>query len=209
MWSFLTKGGVFIYPLLACSVVALAIIIERLISLHKIKRNLNDFLCLLGQTIKGKSMNEALKVCEISTLSLARIYHKGISGVIDKLPRDKVRQIFQESSAVELPWLEKGWGILSVIAQVSPLIGFLGTVSGMIRAFQEIQKLAAVGQAIGPGDLAGGIWEALITTVVGLVIAIPAYIMLAYFRSVVGNLTLEMERLAIEIVNYDLVSGLN
>lgn len=208
MWSFLTKGGIFIYPLLACSVVALAIIIERFISLHKIKRNLNSFLCLLAETIKGKSMNEALKVCQQTNLSLARIYHKGISGVIDKLPRDKVRQIFQESSAVELPGLEKGLGILSVIAQVSPLIGFLGTVSGMIRAFQEIQKLAAVGQAIGPGDLAGGIWEALITTVVGLVIAIPAYIMLAYFRSVVAKLTMEMERLAIEIVNYDLASGL-
>jgi len=87
------------------------------------------------------------------------------------------------------------------------LLGLLGTVSGMITAFKMIQEKAASGIAVNPGDLAGGIWEALITTAAGLVIAIPAYVAYNYLVGRVNNIVLEMEETSTEIINVLIAGG--
>ncbi|MCK4908800.1 MAG: MotA/TolQ/ExbB proton channel family protein [Planctomycetes bacterium] len=209
MWDFISRGGFFIYPLLLCSILALGIIIERFFTLYLTRKKLISFLKNLNEIVKKGSLAEAIEACEKSGLNLALIYKSGLAALKKQKsqrrsttgdPKEQVKTALQESAALELPSLEKNLGILSNIAHIAPLLGFLGTVTGMINAFQRIQEMANVGQGTGPGDLAGGIWEALLTTAIGLVIAIPTYVAYAYFRSVVTKTIGLMERNAVELV---------
>src|SRR5689334_20812085 len=108
----------------------------------------------------------------------------------------------EDASLYEIPKLESRLGALSTIAHVSPLLGLLGTVTGMTACFHTIQVRTASLNPVTPGDLAGGIGEALITTVAGLMVAIPTYIAYNYLVSRVNYFILEMERAATELVNY-------
>lgn len=202
MWEFISKGGFLIYPLLLCSIVSLAVIIERFISLRKFYRSLNLFLDQFNRSLAEKNFSEALKLCETSKSLLARIYQRGLNTYQSQsrtetdadINKETVRQTMQEIATLELPLLDKNLKILSNIAHIAPLLGFLGTVVGMIKAFKDIQNLAALGEAIGPGSLAGGIWEALITTAIGLSIAIPTYLAHSYFSNYVDKLINHMEK---------------
>ncbi len=100
----------------------------------------------------------------------------------------------------EIPRLEKNIPVLSTIAYIAPLLGLLGTVTGMAKCFQTIQAKAAAAAPLGLGDLAGGIWEALVATIVGLLVAIPAAIAYNYFTTRVGRFISEMERSSAEVV---------
>ena len=91
--------------------------------------------------------------------------------------------------------------ILSTIAHITPLLGLLGTVVGMVRCFQVIQEKSTSLNPVSPGDLAGGIWQALVTTVAGLAVAIPAYVAYNYLINKVDGFVLEMERSATDLVN--------
>jgi biopolymer transport protein ExbB len=101
----------------------------------------------------------------------------------------------------EVPRLEKNLNALATIAHISPLLGLLGTVTGMLRCFQIIQQKATTLNPVNPGDLAGGIWEALITTVAGLIVAIPTYVAYNYLVNQADNLVLDMETAATELIN--------
>ncbi|GAG22375.1 unnamed protein product, partial [marine sediment metagenome] len=99
------------------------------------------------------------------------------------------------------PLLGKNLGVLATIAHIAPLLGLLGTVVGMLKAFQVIEGKAMSMVPVNPGDLAGGIWEALITTVAGLSVAIPTYVAYNYLVSRVDSFVLDMEKSATELVN--------
>jgi biopolymer transport protein ExbB len=107
----------------------------------------------------------------------------------------------EDASLYEIPTLEKNLTALATVAHISPLLGLLGTVTGLVRCFQVIQLKSSSFTPVNPGDLAGGIWEALITTVAGLIIAIPMFVIYNYLVSRVNNFILEMERSATEVVN--------
>lgn len=222
MWEYIGKGGVFIYPLVFCSILALGIIIERFITLRRTREKVGGLINRLneaigldptestGHEVVDSKINNAIRICENAGTNLANIYKSGLLAIqqerknptqTEPFDKEKVKNAFQESAGLELPSLEKNLGILSTIAHIAPLLGFLGTVAGMIRAFQEIQRLAAGGEAIGPGDLAGGIWEALITTAVGLVIAIPTYVAYSCFKGYTAKIVEKMERGAVEMVD--------
>jgi biopolymer transport protein ExbB len=120
--------------------------------------------------------------------------HDGSPGEID--------EVMTEAAHGETPAVERHLRWLSTLAQVSTLLGLLGTVTGLVRAFQVIQaKSGSSGNPVSPGDLAGGVWEALITTVAGLIIAIPAIVAYNYFASRVSEVQFEMEKAA------DIVTG--
>ena len=110
----------------------------------------------------------------------------------------EMKEAVEEVSLHEVPRLGKNLVIISTVAHISPLIGLLGTVSGMIRAFMKIQEKSGL---VNPGDLAQGIWVALITTAAGLVVAIPAYVAYNYLASRVDGQVLDMERCATDMIN--------
>jgi len=107
----------------------------------------------------------------------------------------------EDAGLHEVPRLEKNLGVLATIAHIAPLIGLLGTVTGMVRAFQVIEQKAVAMTPVNPGDLAGGIWEALITTVAGLAVAIPTYVAYNFLVTKVDGFVLEMEKSATDLVN--------
>lgn len=193
------KGGPVMWPILVCSIVAFAIAIERIITLRRTRTAFRRFVEALKPLCERGSLQEALRHCEASPLGLAHIFRAAV--LATGLPKREIRERVDEVAQLELPDLEKRLGILATIAQVAPLLGLLGTVTGMIRAFQAIQAVTASGAGVNPGHLAGGIWEALITTVAGLCVAIPAYIFYNWLVVESGRFIADVERASVEVVN--------
>lgn len=200
MWQIFLKGGPLMWPILLCSVFALAIIIERMWYLRKIKIDTRQFLNRILDKMKRHQIKEALEICEMRKNPISQILKAGILKY-DR-GRQHIKQAIEDAALYEEPHLEKNMTALATIAHISPLLGLLGTVVGLVRCFQVIQAKSTLLAPVSPGDLAGGIWEALLTTVAGLVIAIPAFVAYNYLVSRVNNFMLEMEKASTELVNF-------
>jgi len=199
MWDFIIKGGPLMGLIILCSIIAFAIFIERMAHLHRAKIDTDKFVDEISSMIKRNRIMEALDKCNTTPGPIAHIMKMGI--LKHDRTREEIRESIQDAGIHEVPRLEKNLGILATIAHISPLLGLLGTVTGMVKAFQVIQQQAVSMMPINPGDLAGGIWEALITTVAGLSVAIPTYVVYNYLVSKVDGFVLDMEKSATELVN--------
>ena len=199
MLEIFQKGGPIMYLIFLTSILAVAVIFERLWHLHRAKIDTNKFMDSISNTLKRNRIMEAIELCEQTPGPIAHI----VKAAILKHDRSKqeIKEAIEDAGIHEIPRLEKNLGILSTIASITPLLGLLGTVVGMVHAFQIIQEKATALSPVSPGDLAGGIWEALLTTVAGLIVAIPAFIIYNYLVSRVENMTLDMERSATDLVN--------
>jgi biopolymer transport protein ExbB len=195
LWSFIVKGGLIMVPILLCGVLVLGIIIEKIISLRNSEIDNEKFIGTLEELLKKRKIKESLELCNSINKPVPRIIKAGL--MKSDRSRDEIQGSINVAAEYEIPVLEKYLGILATIATVAPLLGLLGTVTGLIRAFMVIQSK---GGLVNPGDLAGGIWEALVTTVVGLIVAIPAYISYNYFVNRVNNIILQMEKSATRLM---------
>lgn len=201
MWQLFLAGGPVMWPILLCSVFALAIILEKILYLYKIKIDSREFLNNILDKMKHHRVKEALQICDgANNAPIANILKAGILKY-DR-PRAQIKEAIEDAALYEVPRLEKNLAALATIAHISPLLGLLGTVTGMVRCFQTIQAKATSFNPVSPGDLAGGIWEALLTTVAGLIVAIPAYFAYNYLVNRVNGFILEMERASTEFVNF-------
>lgn len=194
IWSFLVKGGILMIPLLICSVLSLAIIIEKLITLRKKKVIVPEVKSVVENIESEEDIPLALSVCKkhksvLSNLIILVLKHKGTS-------YSQMREELSDSGRQEIRSLERGLGILETIAAVAPVLGLLGTVVGMIKVFSVI-SVQGVGEA---SALSGGISEALITTAVGLSVGIPALIFFNYFASKAEELILDIENISNELL---------
>ena len=199
MLDILIKGGILMIPLLFCSVLALAIIIEKFIALRVIEARSHRFVEKTRSIINGNEDNKIEKVlalCEMTSSPLARILKAGIQK--RNKGKEEVKEAIQEAGSLEIPYLEKWLKVLGTIVTVAPLIGLLGTVMGMIKAFNVI-AVQGTGE---PGALAGGIAEALITTAVGLTIAIPALIFYNYFMHRTDKIIRNFEIVSSEFIDF-------
>jgi biopolymer transport protein ExbB len=180
--DYFQKGGMLMYPLLLCSLFALTLIMERFFYYRKFKINLGSWFDDLIK--KPDQINQKLQN-----------YPHPVSRVLEEINQNQesdkkdLEIIAQESAEKELQKLQRNLKPLGVIATLAPLIGLLGTVMGIMKAFL---KTAESGK-VDPTLLAGGIWEALITTCAGLIIAIPCWAFYYYFESRVDRLTFLME----------------
>ena len=199
MWSFILKGGPIMGLIILCSVVAFAVFLERMWYLRNAQIDTNKFMEEIAGKLKNNKIMEALDMCNVTRGPIARILKAGVIKY-DKT-RHEIKEAIEDAGIHEVPLLEKNLGIMATIAHISPLLGLLGTVVGMLKAFQVIEEKAMGMVPVNPGDLAGGIWEALITTVAGLSIAIPTYVAYNYLVSRVGNFVLDMEKSATGLTN--------
>lgn len=184
-------GGPFMHPLLLFSLIALVVIIERAFALWKARINTQEFIARVRTALlKRRNVKEAITVSEEFQGPIASIMKAGL--IKYGRPQEEIERTIEAASAHELARLERGLGVLATVANVAPLVGFLGTVSGMINSFDA---LAQAGLS-NPGLVAKGISEALITTAGGLVVAVPVLIAFNYFTSQVGKFVLEMETAA-------------
>jgi biopolymer transport protein ExbB len=200
LWQVFLAGGPVMWPILFCSIFALAIALEKFWHLHKINIDTQDFLNKILDKMKRHDIKEALQVCDNTKSPIANILKAGILKY-DR-PRPQIIEAIEDASLYEIPRLEKNLTALASIAHVSPLLGLLGTVTGMVRCFQVIQAKATTFHPVSPGDLAGGIWEALLTTVAGLIVAIPTFVVYNYLVSRINHHILEMEKASTELVNF-------
>jgi biopolymer transport protein ExbB len=188
-------GGPIMWVLLLGSILAVAVFVERLILFHRSTVNVDRFLKGIANLLRSGRHQEALERCDESYGPAVRVIQAAI--IKRKLPKNELREIVQEVAQLQMPRLEANIPLLSTVGHISPLLGLLGTVMGMIKAFQELNKAMGASPI---NDLAAGIWEALVTTAFGLVVAIPAYVAYNYLATRLNQLTTDMERCGIEIM---------
>lgn len=185
----LARGGWVMIFIGLSSVIGVAIFIERMIVLRKARINYSSFLMRLTSYIEKNNLKEALFLCSETPGPVSRVMEKGIRMIGHT--KEDIREAITSAGSAEIFGLERGLGILGTVAGVAPLIGFLGTVTGMIQAFMKIEEL---GGNVNATVLAGGIWEALITTAAGLIVGIPAMIGYNYLVGKVKRFILEIEQ---------------
>jgi len=194
MWEIILAGGPVMWPIILCSVVAAAIVLERLWTLQRkrvIPRELTDRIWKL---VESQGLNDRHIEALGHNSPLGRVLAAGLAH--REHGREIMKEAIEDTGRHVVHELERFLGTLGTIAAVSPLLGLLGTVTGMIQAFEAIS-------AEGVGDpqiLAGGIGTALITTAAGLIVAIPALFAYRYLRGVVDLLVVEMEKEAMKLV---------
>ena len=199
MWELIIKGGPIMGLIIICSIIAFAVFLERVWYLRHAKIDTGNFMKNISYKVRSNRVMDAVDMCNSTKGPIARILKSGIMKY-DK-PREDIKEAIMDAGVHEMPLLEKNLGVLATIAHIAPLLGLLGTVVGMLKAFQVIEGKAMSMVPVNPGDLAGGIWEALITTVAGLSIAIPTYVAYNYLVSRVETFVVDMEKSATELVN--------
>ena len=196
LFSIFLKGGILMWPILLCSIIGLAVVIDRYVVIRKAKINVPAFMVRIRGFIKKKDISGAVSHCMEEKSPVANVVRKGLKKY--KLGHERVKESIENAGSQEVSKLEKGLPILATISGIAPLLGFLGTVTGMISAFMRIEDLQG---SANPSDLAGGIWEALITTAFGLIVGIPALAFYNYFVSAVKKLVGEIEMVANDVVD--------
>lgn len=180
--------------LLGCSVLAVAVILERLWHYRKIKMNPTVFMERIRSSVQHGKFEDAINFCTYHNTPLTNVIKVGLSNH-DKMP-DSVAEMMESARMLERITLEKFLGVLGTLGNSAPFIGLLGTVIGIIRAF----KLLEVAGSAGPTAVMVGIAEALVTTAMGLFVAIPCAIMFNYFMNKVKNFYTEMDVASKELV---------
>lgn len=194
----------FIMPVLIfCSLIALFIIIERLLHLHRAQINVPEFIRGLNNVIKRKSILEAIAICDETPGPVAHV----IRAVLIRGSRDEgeMRKAAEEASIAEMARLEKRMKTLITVAHMTPLLGLLGTVFGMMGLFEEMQQ---VGQFVSTAKMAEHVWSALVTTAAGLTVGIPAYAFYNLLVAKIESLTGDMNTAANEIINTIITSDI-
>jgi biopolymer transport protein ExbB len=199
MWETIQKGGPMMYLIILSSVIAFGVVIERLYTLNKASIDADRFMDEITKVLKRNKIIEAIEMCNSTPGPIAHIIKAGI--LKHDRSRLEIKEAVEEAAQLEIPRLEKHLPILATIAHIAPLLGLLGTVTGMIRSFQVIQQKAVAMVPVNPGDLAGGIWESLLATVAGIAVAIPTHVMYNYLLSQVDSLTYDMERSSTDLLN--------
>jgi biopolymer transport protein ExbB len=188
VWQFLAKGGIIMIPLALCSVWGLAIVIEKAFSLRRKNVIIPEIVSVIDNIKGPDDIGLALSICEKHEGPFANIIRVGLEN--RDLTKDEIKEVLLDQGRQEVRTLERGLLSLETVAGISPLLGLLGTVIGILKVFNVISDLG-VGQA---AALSGGISEALITTIVGLSIGIPAVVALNYYTSRAEELILEIEK---------------
>ena len=192
-WNIIMECGIIMWVILACSVLAVFIFIGKWFQFHRAQVNVRELVSGLVNVLRRDGMIEALSLCDNTPGPVARILTAAIQAYQNE---DDIRQAIDDAVLVELPRLESHLNILGTIAKAAPLLGLLGTVYGMYETFSAMRNSMAL------NDLSGGISTALITTMAGLVLAIPCLIAYNYLLARVETFCIEMEKASSEIIYF-------
>lgn len=205
MWELMVKGGWIMWPILACSVVAAILFFERVFHLHRAQIKQDDFLSGIYTIVNRGNMAEAVSICDQTPGPVAHMVRTALLHSDERA--EELKQTIGKTGLAEVPRLEKNLGGLLTIAQVVPLLGLMGTVLGLIQVFMAMEQSAPLAEI---GDLSAGIWQALLTTAMGICVSIPSFAGYNFLLSRVEAITLNMEYAAEEIYRflvYDRTNG--
>ena len=192
-WNIIMGCGIIMWVILACSVLAVFIFIGKWFQFHRAQVNVRELVSGLVNVLRRDGMIEALSLCDNTPGPVARILTAAIQAHQNE---DDIRQAIDDAVLVELPRLESHLNVLGTIAKAAPLLGLLGTVYGMYQTFTAMRTSMSL------NDLSIGISTALITTMAGLVLAIPCLIAYNYLVARVETFCIEMEKASSEIIYF-------
>ena len=197
MWTLLQKGGPVTWFILAISMVAGVIFFAKLIDLHRAQIKWRDFLQGIYNILNRQNIVEAVSICDETPGPVASIVRAAV--LHHDEDRESIHRAIEETGLAEIPRLERHLTFLATFAQITPLLGLLGTVLGMMQALLVMQQKAPLVQS---GDLMAGLWQALISTAAGLAVAIPVYAGYNLLVSRVESVVLDMENASGEILAF-------
>src|ERR1043166_2698366 len=171
MLDYMQKGGPLMWLILFCSVLSGAVFTERLMYFHRAAIRVGEFLRGFAKLIPRRNFAEALHETAGTPGPVARVIHAAL--IHHDAPREELREIVQEAGQLEVPKLERNLNLLSTVAFTTPLIGLLGTVTGLIQAFVTISSHSGLASST---EISNGIYQSLLTTAAGLVVAIPSFV---------------------------------
>ncbi len=190
------EGGPIMWVILAASLIALYVFLKKVFQFHREEINVRELLRGLFNVLKRDGFVEAITLCDNTPGPTARIL--GAAILAYERGDEDIRQAIDDAALEELPKLERNINVLATLGFVLPLLGFLGTVFGMMKTFQIVRA----SEYLSATDIAGSVNMALITTASALVVAIPCYIAYNYLVSRVNSITLDMEKAALEIIGF-------
>jgi biopolymer transport protein ExbB len=197
MWELMVKGGWIMWPIMGCSIAAAVLFLERVFHLQRAQINPDEFLNGIYTIVNRGNMAEAVSICDQTPGPVAHMVRNALLHS-DEQP-EELKQTINKAGLGEIPRLEKNLGGLLTIAQVTPLLGLMGTIVGLIRIFMVMEQNAPLAEI---SDLSAGIWQALTTTAVGICVSIPAFAAYNFLLSRVETITLHMEHAAEEIYRF-------
>jgi len=194
------QGGPLMWVILVASIVGVGVFFERLWSTQRARVLPRAFVDRIRALVAKGKTNEALLLCEENGSSIALIMAAALRTYEHSTSRSEIKESVEEVGAREVAHMDRNVEVVGTVATISPLLGLLGTVVGMIQVFKEFVAAFASGQ-VGPDTFAQGIWQALITTAYGLVVAIPMLLLYRFLQGRTGRIVGEMEEDAMGIVN--------
>lgn len=195
MVRYFLEGGLFMWPILALLVIGLAFSFERFWTLTRASVNTRKFLSKVKMALDEGGVTAALEECEKTPGPVASIFHAGLSRAGKGI--DHVEKAITTAGSLEMAFLERGMVVLSTVIVLAPMLGFTGTVGGMVVAFDDIKKL----NDISPSIVAGGISQALLTTLFGLIVAMIIQVFNNFFTSRIDKLIIDMEETSVELID--------
>ena len=187
MPKLLNEGGPMLWLILFASAAAIAIFIERVLYCHRAQINSTEFLNGVRTVLKRDNVIEALSICDATPGPVARLVKTAI--INREGSRERLRESMEQAGLSEVPRLEAKLSLLATIAQLSPMMGLLGSVLGFIRVFQVVTEKGLIANV---ASVSGGVWEALICTAAGLALSIPCHAGYNYLVSRVNDIVLDI-----------------
>ncbi len=190
------KGGPIMVPIALCSVIAVYIIFERYFAIKKSSKSDPNFMNNIRDFISNGNIDAARSLCKNTDSPIARMVEKGVSRI--GKPLGDIEKAIENVGNIEVVKMEKGLSLLATVAGAAPMLGFLGTVTGMIKAFYNMSK---AGKTIDISLLSGGMYEAMVTTVAGLIVGIFALVSYNLLSAMVEQVVFKMETSSIEFMD--------
>jgi len=196
LFDIVKSGGILIIPIFVCSLLVIAVAVERYLTYRRLTINIPQFMMKIRYPLSKGDIVSVINECAMVKSPVTAVIRAGLEKA--KYGREHMKEAMEAAGNTETYHLERKLSMLATLAAVTPLIGFLGTVTGMIKAFMKIQQLAG---NVNADVLAGGIWEAMVTTAAGLTVGIPALILYNYFINRVRGFVYQMERVGDEVLD--------
>jgi biopolymer transport protein ExbB len=187
------KGGIILIPIIILFAIAIYLLVERYLTIKKASKLEEDFMSNIKDMVLNDNLAGALKLCDKTNTPISNMIAKGLSRV--GKPLKSIEVAIENVGKLELYKLERGLPFMATIAGAAPMIGFLGTVTGMITALKD---LASKGDTINAGSLSVGIYEAMVTTVAGLIVGIFAYISFNILTTMIEKVVYRMEASSVD-----------
>ncbi len=182
------RGGIIMYPILLCSLIVVYVALERYFTLRRARRDTGQFMLRVNGLIQRGDAASVAAFCSEKDVPVANVIRRGMAK--HEQGSKRVREAVEDAARSEIYRLERRLPWLASLSGIAPMLGFLGTVMGMVGAFQRIQAMSGV---VNPSDFAGSIWQALIAMVFGLSVGIVALTLYNYFVSRIARFVHEME----------------